>query len=111
LFPCSQVPNPDRQLLSGVTAEMAIPVATLSAHRLSSSLLSLDRNDQLGVKAVNEEGRVVFHPVTVVKANADAMWVTGLPERVRVITVGQGYVNSGDRVNAVDEENIVAERP
>lgn len=106
-----EVLNPDRQLLTGVTAEITIPVETLSAHRLSSSLLSLDENDRLGVKAVDDENRVVFHPVSVVKSSADALWVTGLPERVRVITVGQGYVNSGDRVMAVDEETIVADMP
>ena len=31
------------------------------------------------------------------------MWVGGLPDRVRIITVGQEFVREGSEVNAVPE--------
>ena len=38
---------------------------------------------------------MVFHPAEVVRAEADAVWLAGLPERLRLITVGQGFVRPG----------------
>lgn len=98
-----EVPNPDRSLLSGITAEMRIPTRTLTAHFLSPALLSLDDEDTVGVKCVDDTGRVVFHPVDIVRATAEGMWVTGLPPSARVITVGQGFVRAGDLVEASAE--------
>jgi membrane fusion protein, multidrug efflux system len=31
------------------------------------------------------------------------VWLAGLPEQVRLITVGQGFVRAGDQVRAVPE--------
>jgi len=39
-----------------------------------------------------------------VRAEIDGIWVIGLPDTVRVITVGQGYVNHGDTVRPQPEE-------
>ena len=48
---------------------------------------------------------VVFHSVDIVRTGVDGVWVTGLPERVRVITVGQGFVREGDRVEAQADDH------
>ncbi|MDX1431529.1 MAG: efflux RND transporter periplasmic adaptor subunit [Gammaproteobacteria bacterium] len=98
-----EVPNPTRSLVSGITAEIRIPTRTLAAHFLSPALLSLDDDDTVGVKCVDDSGRVVFHPVEIVRASADGMWVTGLPAEARVITVGQGFVRAGDAVETSPE--------
>lgn len=95
-----QVDNPDGAVVSGTTAELRIPAEELSAHYISPALLSLNGRDEIGVKSVNDDGVVVFHGVDIVRAGADGVWVSGLPERVRVITVGQGFVREGDRVEA-----------
>ncbi len=95
-----EVANPEGAFVSGTTAELRIPAEELSAHYISPALLSLNGRDQIGVKSVNEEGVVEFHAVDVVRAGADGVWVSGLPDRVRVITVGQGFVRAGDRVEA-----------
>jgi multidrug efflux system membrane fusion protein len=87
-------------VVSGTTAELRIPAEELSAHYISPALLSLNKQDEIGVKSVSEDGVVVFHSVDIVRADVDGVWVTGLPERVRVITVGQGFVREGDRVEA-----------
>ncbi len=46
---------------------------------------------------------MVFHPAEVLRADADSIWLGGLPERLRLITVGQGFVNPGETVTAVPE--------
>jgi multidrug efflux system membrane fusion protein len=50
------------------------------------------------VKTVNSDDVVAFYPIEVVKAQISGIWVTGLPEKVNVITVGQGFVNVGETV-------------
>ena len=92
--------NPGEEVVSGTTAELRIPAEELSAHYISPALLSLNNRDQVGVKSVNDDGVVEFHVVNIVRAGVDGVWVSGLPERVRVITVGQGFVREGDRVEA-----------
>ncbi|MDH5353203.1 MAG: HlyD family efflux transporter periplasmic adaptor subunit, partial [Gammaproteobacteria bacterium] len=100
------IPNPDRSLVSGITAEINIPVRFVSAIQLSSALLSLNSEDVLGIKIVNAEDRVEFLPVQVVKSSPNGLWISGLPKEIRIITVGQGFVRAGDRVIAIDERKI-----
>jgi multidrug efflux system membrane fusion protein len=102
-----QIPNPDGSLVSGITAEISIPVRHVSAFQLSPALLSLNNSDQLGVKIVNDQNRVEFLPIEVVKSTADGLWISGLPKGIRIITVGQGFVRAGDEVIAIDEREII----
>jgi len=95
-----EIDNPDKSVMSGTTAELRIPTETVPAHYLSPALLSLNSNDEVGIKSVDDHGKVVFHPVDIVRTGVDGVWVTGLPDRVRVITVGQGFVREGDQVEA-----------
>jgi multidrug efflux system membrane fusion protein len=99
-----EVDNPDNTVVSGTTAQMRIPAEELSAHYISPALLSLNSRDQVGVKSVNDDGVVEFHAVDIVRTDADGVWVSGLPARVRVITVGQGFVREGDRVATVADD-------
>ncbi len=43
-------------------------------------------------------------PVGILADSREGVWVTGLPETVRVITVGQEYVAHGARVRALPDE-------
>jgi multidrug efflux system membrane fusion protein len=99
-----EVDNAAGKVVSGATAELRIPAEKLSAHYLSPALLSLNSQDKIGVKSVNDDGVVVFHTIDIVRTGLDGVWVAGLPERVRVITVGQGFVRAGDRVEARTDE-------
>ena len=96
-----EVPNPDGVLLSGVSAGIRIPLATTRAHRVSPALLALDDRGRLGVKTVGNAGVVDFHPVEIVRTDGDGIWVSGLPDPVRVIAVGQGFVHPGQHVEAL----------
>ena len=42
-----------------------------------------------------------FHATEILRAEAGGVWVSGLPDPVRVITVGHGFVREGQRVTAV----------
>lgn len=93
-----EVPNTDGAIPAGISAEVIIPTGEVTAHFLSPSIVSLDTEGSLGVKTVDADQVVAFFPITVVKAQIDGIWVTGLPDTVDVITVGQGFVNVGETV-------------
>ncbi|SDF17562.1 efflux RND transporter periplasmic adaptor subunit [Limimaricola pyoseonensis] len=92
------VPNPDGALASGLSAQIRVPTGTMRAHFVSPAILSLGTDGTLGVKTVDAEDTVVFHPVAVERAQTDGVWVSGLPDEARLITVGQGFVSHGEKV-------------
>lgn len=98
------IPNPHGTLAAGVSSEMRFPVETLHAHLVSPALLCLDDAGILGVKSVNDDGVVIFHSAYIVRTNAQGVWLADLPTTLRFITVGQGFVRPGERVQAVPEE-------
>jgi membrane fusion protein, multidrug efflux system len=102
-----KVPNPDGELPSGVSAEVVIPTEEVLAHRISPALAALNDRGEIGVFAVDEDETVVFHRVQLVRADAEGVWVTGPPERVRLIIARPGFLSDGQRVEARE----VAEAP
>ena len=98
-----EVPNPDRRIVEGISAELRLPVAELPAHRVSPAILTLTDDGKIGVKTVNGENVVEFHPVQIVGDGPDGVWLAGLPERARFITVGQDFVLTGQKVEPVPE--------
>jgi multidrug efflux system membrane fusion protein len=97
-----EVPNPKGKLAAGITCEIQIPLETVPAHQVSSALLSLNDAGILGVKTVNAENRVEFYPAHFARATAAGIWLTGLPHKLRFITVGQGFVRSDELVEPVN---------
>lgn len=93
-----EVANADGAIPAGISAEVVIPTGETTAHFLSPSIVSLDTEGTLGVKTVDADDVVVFYPIEVVKAQIDGIWVTGLPEEIDMITVGQGFVDAGETV-------------
>lgn len=93
--------NPAPRQPGGMSATLRIPLETKAAHKVSPALLSLDDAGVVGLKSVDAEGVVQFYPVDILKSERDGVWVGGLPEEVQLITVGQGFVRTGDRVEVV----------
>jgi multidrug efflux system membrane fusion protein len=100
------VENADGAIPAGISAEVRIPTGTARAHFVQPSTVSLSPEGLLGVKTVDAEDRVVFHRIEIVRAEINGIWVTGLPEETRIITVGQGYVNAGERVAPAPAEEV-----
>ncbi|WP_366656438.1 efflux RND transporter periplasmic adaptor subunit [Fodinicurvata sp. EGI_FJ10296] len=103
-----EVPNPDNEIIENLTAEIRLPLAETSAHRIEASLLSLSDDGVIGVKSVDNDGTVVFNPIEILGDSDGAVWVSGLPETATIITVGQEFVVADERVIPVDEADIAA---
>lgn len=106
-----EIPNAERELASGVSAEVVIPTETVSAHHVSPAVVSLNDRGEIGVFAVDDAGTVVFHPIQVARSESDGVWITGPPERVRLITARPGFVTDGQRVNARDPDATGGDSP
>lgn len=101
----ARLDNPERRRLAGASASLIITLAEQQAHRISPALLILDEHGQLGVHAIDDDDRVVIHEVRLLAANNREAWITGLPERVRLITLGGGFVSAGQRIEPVSAED------
>lgn len=104
-----EVPNEDGAIPAGISAEVRVPTGEVVAHFLSPAILSLGPSGALGVKTVDAEDRVAFHEVDIVRAQTDGVWVSGLPQSARIITVGQGFVSAGEEVLPREDDVAVAE--
>lgn len=96
-----ELPNADGKLLSGTTATAVVSLGSVPAHLLPQSVLTLDDDGKLGIRAV-EDGVVAFYPVTILSDTRNGVWVTGLPAMIDIITVGQEFVQAGQVVNATN---------
>ncbi len=101
-----EVDNRDGAIRAGGTAELHIPAESILAHRISPSLLTLDDAGNIGLKIINDSGKVEFVVADIVLSAGDGIWVAGLPETVTIITVGQGFVTTGSIVDAIPESEI-----
>jgi len=101
-----EIDNQAGQLRAGGTAELLIPAETVYAHRVSPSLLTLDDAGNVGIKIINSDGAVEFVVADIALATSSGVWLAGLPETATIITVGQGFVNSGAVVDTVPEGDI-----
>ena len=107
------VPNPDYEIRAGLTVVVDLPGEAVVAHRVSSSLFTLNDAGALGLRTIDRENRVEFHPVAILEDSPSGAWVTGLPERAQLITVGHEFVTEGQIVDvrtAVSEDAGVANR-
>ena len=84
-----------------VTAEVNLGAITI--HSIPASILSLNPDGVLGVRIV--EGDVVrFKPVTIEQEKSTKILISGLPDTVQLITVGQEYVKDSDKVTVTVEK-------
>lgn len=104
------VSSPTQDIPEGMTAQVRLPLEATVAHLVSPAVLTLDDDGVLGVKLVDQDNVVRFAPVQVVSDSADGIWLTGLPEEVRLITVGQEFVAVGRQVVPVPEDTALVHR-
>lgn len=97
----AEIDNTQANLHAGTSAELRIETGTQLAHFVTPSVFSLGEKGEVGIKSVDELGKVVFHPIQLVRKDLNGVWVSGLPEQLTLITLGQGFVNVGEQVTAV----------
>ena len=94
-----EVKNSDRSIRDGVSAQIAIEGDTILAHKISPSILMLGDAGELGIRTVNEDNQVEFKEIEILEDSIEGIWITGLPKKTRIITIGQEYVFQGQTVN------------
>jgi len=92
------VDNPQRLRVAGGSASLRIALPEVKAYFLSPAYLSLDEQGRPGVKHVAADNRVLFTPVQLLHVGTDGAWIAGLPDEIRLITRGAGFVHPGEEV-------------
>ncbi|PPR74754.1 MAG: p-hydroxybenzoic acid efflux pump subunit AaeA [Alphaproteobacteria bacterium MarineAlpha3_Bin4] len=100
------VDNPLSAIPEGLTVEMRLPAEREMAHQVSPAVLTLDKAGVIGVKTIDEDNRVRFHPVHIIADTSAGIWLGGLPEKLTLITVGHEFVRDGQTVRPVMEQAI-----
>ncbi|MDG2403321.1 MAG: efflux RND transporter periplasmic adaptor subunit [Amylibacter sp.] len=91
------VPNENYEIREGSTADIYISLAGAKGHLLPQSSLTLNSSGELGVRiAINDKAK--FIPVKIIRDAEEGVWVTGLPNSVDVIIVGQEYVTDNSNI-------------
>jgi multidrug efflux system membrane fusion protein len=102
--------NPDNKIPDGITAEVAILMAKVQAAKVPRSALTFSAQGKLGVRAVDDQNKVVFIPVELVDDEQQFMWVKGVPSGTRVIVQGQDFVREEQIVEVATPEQQNAQR-
>jgi len=95
-----KVPNQDNKIPAGITAHVDLDLPQRMAHAFSAALLTLDDNGNTAVKTLSIDNEVIISPVEVLKSDREQVWVSGLPQNINLITVGQGFTKAGEIVDA-----------
>lgn len=86
----------------GISTEIMVSASDIPAHLIPPSAITLDDAGVVGIKAVDNNNSVVFYPITIVgestALDSPGFWVTGLPQEVTVVTLGQELVFPGQTV-------------
>ncbi|MEO1137859.1 MAG: efflux RND transporter periplasmic adaptor subunit [Pseudomonadota bacterium] len=99
-----KVSNEDLRLRDGQTAEMVIAADGTKAHLLPQSALTLDDNGALGLRVVDADSLADFVPVTLMRDTPTGVFLSGLPDEVNVIIIGQEFVSDGVPVSPTYRE-------
>ena len=96
-----EVPNHDYGLKAGVTATVRLTSGETLAQQVPSNILTINAAGTVGIRYVDNANIVQFASVKTIDEDASGIWVTGLPENIRVIVEGQDFVDIGMRVDPI----------
>ncbi len=104
------IPNGDGSVPAGMTAEITLRAAPTDAVILPRSVATLSKKGELGIRAVDKDGKVTFHPIDLVDDTPTGLVLAGIPADARVIVAGQDLVTEGDQVKAVAADPAMVKR-
>ena len=90
--------NSNLQIRDGISAELSIYKDKIKVHKISPSVLSLGEDGDIGIKVLNKDNEVIFKEIEIIDDTSDYMLISGLDDEENIITIGQQYVSSGDKV-------------
>jgi len=99
-----EVPNPDLSISAGMTAEVILRGKPVLATPVPRSVVALNDDGELGVRTVNDDDVVEFHPIDIVDDSTGALILGGIPQGARVIVAGQNFVGDGVKVHPVEAD-------
>ena len=94
-----EINNSNFEIKDGITAELFIPTKKVQAHLIPPSSLTLDSEGKIGIRHISTNNEVIFSDVEIIGDEKELIWVTGLPEEITLITIGQEFVIEGQKVN------------
>ena len=97
------IPNPERRYRVGTSAELLLDGDEMTAHAIASGILILSEDENIGVMTVDGNDRARFMPIELAGTTDAGVLVTGLPNQVTLVTVGQGFITDGQTVIPVQE--------
>jgi multidrug efflux system membrane fusion protein len=101
-----EIANPGSTIQAGLTTEVSIQTGSVLAHQIGPGLISISDDGIFGIKILEEDNTVRFIEADIVKFDTEVVWITNLPEKIRLITEGQGFTKDGDKVNVALMEAI-----
>ena len=90
--------NLDLSIRDGLSAELKIYKEKIKVHQISPSVLSLGDDGDIGIKVLNQDNEVIFKEIVIIEDTSEYMLISGLEDKENIITIGQQYVSSGDKV-------------
>lgn len=94
------IPNADGAIPAGMTAEITVRAKPVDAVMLPRSVVTLNENGDLGIRAVDASSKVVFYPIDLVDDTQNGLVLGGIPADAKIIIRGQDLVKDGDEVKA-----------
>ncbi|WP_133405562.1 efflux RND transporter periplasmic adaptor subunit [Parashewanella tropica] len=82
----------------GQSAKIELDLSSIKTQKVPASMLDLATDGRLQIKGVDKDNKVKTYFVDLVRSDISGVYVTGLPDHVTLITVGQGFVANGQTV-------------
>lgn len=95
-----EIPNSSYRIRSGLTGELTLLLKPIRAHVISPAVITLADDGRLGVRIVDDDNIVRFVKIEILSDTAEGLWVSGLKDGQRLITVGHEYVKAGQLVRS-----------
>jgi len=90
--------NANKSIRAGLSSRLEILTDSVPAHLIPASSVLLDDQGGMVVRIISSKNIVQSIPVVALGETEKGMWVSGLPEKSIVVTVGQNYIIDGEKV-------------
>ncbi len=100
----AEVKNPDGLIRDGITGTLQIQTNKILANKISPSILILSDSGTIGVRIVNADNIVKFIPIKILEDVQNGIWVKGIPDSSNIIIRGQGFVENGEKVKPIPQD-------
>lgn len=96
------LPNPDRKIGAGMTAEVRLFAPPVPAVTVPRSVITISDDGLIGLRVVGPDSIAQFAPVTLLDDTEAGMIIGDVPTGVRIIVAGQDLVRNGEKVTVTE---------